>query len=244
MKKNLLIGALLLAAGSVLAADSAKDDATAAAKKLADTSYSWKTTLDMGPNSQFTPGPTEGKADKDGYTWLSSSFQDNTSIGVAKDKKVVVKTEGGWKTAEELGDGAGGFDPNTFMARRMANIKAPAAEIQEILAKVGELKKDGDVISGDLTKEGAESLLSFGFGGRRGGAGGGGGGNRPAPKDAKGSVKIWLKDGQIAKYETKVTGKIDIQGEEREMQRTTTTEIKDVGNTKIDLPEDAKKKLS
>jgi len=238
MKKNILFGALLFAAGSLLAADSSpKDDVTAAAKKLADTSYSWKMTMDLGPNSQFTPGPTEGKAEKDGYTWISSTFQDNTSIGIAREKKVVVKTDEGWKTAEELGDGGGGFDPNVFMARRMQNLKAPAAEVQDLVSKSGELKKDGDAISGDLTKEGAESLLTFG--GRRAG-----GGNRPPPKDAKGTLKIWLKDGQIAKYETKVSGKVDRNGEETEVQRTTTTELKDVGKTKIEVPDDAKKKLS
>ncbi len=237
MKKNILFGAVLLMAGSLLAADSTpKDDVTAAAKKLADTSYSWKQTLDLGPNSQFTPGPTEGKTEKDGYTWLSSSFQDNTSIGLSKGKKVAVKTDEGWKTAEELGDGGGGFDPNTFMARRMQNLKTPADEIQDIVSKTGELKKDGDVISGDLTKEGAESMLTFGFGRR--------GGNRPPPKDAKGSVKIWLKDGAISKYETKVSGKVDRQGEEMDIERTTTIDIKDVGNTKIEVPDDAKKKLS
>ncbi|HWC61503.1 MAG TPA: hypothetical protein VHC44_17555 [Verrucomicrobiae bacterium] len=237
MKKNILFGAVLLMAGSLLAADSTpKDDVTAAAKKLADTSYSWKQTLDLGPNSQFTPGPTEGKTEKDGYIWLSSSFQDNTSIGLSKGKKVAVKTDEGWKTAEELGDGGGGFDPNTFMARRMQNLKTPADEIQDIVSKTGELKKDGDVISGDLTKEGAESMLTFGFGRR--------GGNRPPPKDAKGSVKIWLKDGAISKYETKVSGKVDRQGEEMDIERTTTIDIKDVGNTKIEVPDDAKKKLS
>jgi hypothetical protein len=244
MKKNILLGALCLMAGSLLAADSAKDDVTAAAKKLADTSYSWKVTQDMGANAQFTPGPVEGKVDKD-LTWLSTSFQDNTSIGLVKGTKVVLKTEEGWKTADELGDGGGGFNPSTFMVRRLQGLKAPAAELQELLGKAGELKKDGDVISGDLTKEGAESLLSFGFGGRRGGPrGGGAGGNQPpGPKDAKGTLKIWLKDGAIAKYETKVTGKVDRQGEEMEMERNTTTEIKDVGTTKIEVPDEAKKKL-
>jgi len=240
MKKTILFGALFLMAGSLLAADSSpKDDVTAAAKKLADTSYSWKMTMDLGPNSQFTPGPTEGKVDKDGLTQVSSTFQDNTSVGYLKGKKVVVKTDEGWKSSEELGDGGGGFDPNTFMVRRLQNLKAPSAEIQDIISKAGELKKDGDVISGDLTKEGAESMLTFGFGRGRGP----GGGNRPPPKDAKGSVKIWLKDGNIAKYETKVSGKVDRQGEEMQMERTSTTEIKDVGNTKIDVPDDAKKKL-
>jgi hypothetical protein len=237
MKKNILIGALLFAAGSLLAADSSpKDDVTAAAKKLADTSYSWKMTMDLGPNSQFTPGPTEGKVEKDGYKWLSSSFQDNTSIGLAKDKKVVVKTDDGWKTSEEIGDGGGGFDANVFMARRLQNLKAPGDEIQDLISKSGELKKDGDAISGDLTKEGAESLLAGGFGRRNA--------NRPPPKEAKGSVKFWIKDGEISKYEVKVSGKVEFQDQEREIQRTTTTEIKDVGKTKIEVPDDAKKKLS
>jgi len=235
MKKNILFGALFLMAGSLLAADSSpKDDVTAAAKKLADTSYTWKVTQDWGPNAPFTPGPVEGKADKD-MTWLSTSFQDNTSIGISKGKKVVVKTDDGWKTAEELGDGNGGFDMNAFMARRMQNLKAPAAEIVDLLSKTGELKRDGDVISGDLTKDGAESLLTF-FGRR--------GANRPGPKDAKGTLKIWLKDGSIVKYETKASGKVtNRDGEEMQTERNTTTEIKDVGTTKIDVPADAKKKL-
>ena len=240
MKKNILFGALLFAAGTLLAADSSpKDDVTAAAKKLAATDYSWKSTMDLGPDSPFTPGPTEGKIDKDGYTWLSSAFQDNTSIGVSKGKKVVVKTESGWKTADELGNGGDGFDPSTFLVRRMQGLKTPAVELQEIIAKIGELKKDGDVLSGDLSKEGAEAMLSSGFG-----FGPPPGGDRPAPKDAKCSVKIWIKDGQITKYETKLSGKMDFQGEERAMQFTTTTEIKDVGKTKIELPDDVKKKLS
>jgi len=244
MKKNILFGAVFLMAGSLLAADT-KDEVTAAAKKLADTSYSWKVTQDMGANAQFTPGPVEGKADKD-LTWLSTSFGDNTSIGLVKGAKVVLKTDEGWKTADELGGGDGGFNPSTFMVTRLQNLKAPSAELQELVSKAGTLKKEGDVISGDLTKEGAESLLSFGFGGRRGGrgpGGGGPGGARPAPKDAKGTLKIWLKDGAIAKYETKVTGKVDRQGEEMEMERNTTTEIKDVGTTKIEVPDEAKKKL-
>jgi hypothetical protein len=249
MKKNILFGALFLMAGSLLAADSSpKDDASAAAKKLTGTSYSWKMTMDMGANAQFTPGPTEGKIDKDGLTQVSSTFQDNTSVGYVKGTKVVVKTDSGWKSSDELdaggGGGGGGFDPSTFMVRRLQGVKAPAAELQEILAKAGELKKDGDVISGELTKEGAESMLTsgFGFGGRRGG-GGPGGAQRPPPKDAKATLKIWLKDGNIAKYETKVTGKMDFQGEERDIERTSTTEVKDVGTTKIEVPDEAKKKL-
>ncbi len=63
MKKYLVLSAAILLAGSLFGADSSpKDDVTAAAKNLADSgNYSWRQTLDLGPNSQFTPGPTEGK---------------------------------------------------------------------------------------------------------------------------------------------------------------------------------------
>jgi len=98
---------------------------------------------------------------------------------------------------------------------------------------VQELKKDGEIIAGDLTEEGAKNLMRF----RRGGEG-------PAISDAKGSVKFWLKDGMLAKYEFKVSGKMDFNGNEVELDRTTTVEIKEVGKTKIEVPEGAKSKLT
>jgi hypothetical protein len=56
-------------------------------------------------------------------------------------------------------------------------------------------------------------------------------------------VKFWLKDGVLSKYEFKVTGKVDFNGNEVDVDRATTTEIKDVGTTKVNVPEAAKKKL-
>jgi hypothetical protein len=243
MKKNILLGTIAMLAGSLIAADSSpKEDVIAAAKKLADQSnYSWKSTLDLGANSQFTPGPTEGKTEKDGLTWLSVSFNDNTSEGVMKGTKVVVKTEEGWKTAEEAGGGGGGgggFNPGTFMARRMQSLKTPAAEVEDLVSKAKEIKKDGDAFSGDMTEEGAKALLTLGGFGRRGGQA------PPPPTDAKGSMKFWIKDGSLTKYEFKVSGKREIQGEVRDIERTTKVEIKDVDTTKLTVPEEAKKKLS
>ena len=239
MKRNILFGLVTLLAGSLLAADSSpKEEVLAAAKKLADKdNYSWRSIVDFGPNSPFTPAPTDGKTEKNGYTSLSSTFNDNTSEGVAKDKKVVVKTEEGWKTADEVtAGGGGGFDPGVFMARRMQNLRLPAADVEDLVSKVKELKKEGDAYAGDLTEEGAKGLLTFGFGRR--------GGPPPTATDAKGSVKFWVKEGLVTKFESKVSGKRDFNGEEREIERTVTVEIKDVGTTKLSVPEEAKKKLS
>jgi hypothetical protein len=119
----------------------------------------------------------------------------------------------------------------------LRNLKVPAAEVADLVGKAKELNLVEGVYSGDLTEEGAKSLLTFG-GGR------GGGGNAPEISGAKGSVKFWVKDGMVSKYETKVQGKVSFGGNDREVDRTTTVEIKDVGTTKVDVPEDAKKKLS
>ena len=241
MNRNMIIGTLTLAAGSLLAADSSpKDDVTAAAKQLADNgNYSWTANMDLGPNAQFTPGPTEGKTDKDGLIWLSITFNDNTSEGLAKAGKVAVKTDEGWKTAKEASnDGGGGFSPGRFMARRMQTLKAPAAEVEDLVSKAKELTKDGEVYSANLTEEGAKSLATMGFGGRSGG-------QAPPPSNVKGSVKFWIKDGALTKYQFKISGKRQNRdADEVEFERTTTVEIKDVGATKVQVPDDAKKKLS
>jgi len=242
MKRNILLGTIALLAGTLFAADSSpKDDVTAAAKKLAEKSnYSWKATMDLGPNAQFTPGPTEGKTEKGGFTWLSSTFNDTTSEGVMKGTNVVVKTDEGWKTAAEVGGAAGGggqFNAGGFMARRMQILKAPAAEVEDLVSRAKEIKKDGELYSSELTEDGAKALLTQG-GGRRGGP-------PPTVSNAKGSVKFWIKDGALTKYESKVSGKRQNQnGDEVDVERTTTIEIKDVGTTKLTVPEEAKKKLS
>ena len=62
MKTKILFGMATMMTASLMAADSSpKDDVSSAAKALGDkANYSWKQTLDFGPNSQFQPGPTEG----------------------------------------------------------------------------------------------------------------------------------------------------------------------------------------
>ncbi len=42
----------------------------------------------------------------------------------------------------------------------------------------------------------------------------------------------------------KVPGEVSFNGNRRDVDRSTTVEIQDIGSTKIEVPEDAKKKLS
>ncbi|MBW8863630.1 MAG: hypothetical protein JF609_01665 [Verrucomicrobia bacterium] len=241
MRKNLLFSLAVLTAGSLLAADSSpKDDVTAAATVLgAQKNYSWKTTVEVGNNSPFKPGPTEGKTEKDGYTTLSLSFNDNTSEALIKGTNAAVKTaDGGWQSAAEAAansSGGGGFNPAMFIVRMAQNFKTPAVEAASLAAQASELKAGTNGISGDLTEAGAKSLLTF----RRGGNGGGG----PAINNAKGSVTFWIAGGKLTKYQYHVSGTVSFNGNDRDVDRTTTTEIKDVNSTKIDASDEAKKKL-
>jgi hypothetical protein len=159
-------------------------------------------------------------------------MRDNTIEAVKKGDKGAIKTQDGWQSISEATSGDPG--PGTFLARRVQNFKAPAALAQDMAGAVKELKKDGDVYAGDFTEEGAKSQLMFG----------GRGGNGPEISGAKGSVKFWVKDGMLSKYEIKVQGKVTFNGNDRDIDRTTTVEIKDIGSTKVQVPAEAKPKLS
>jgi hypothetical protein len=161
------------------------------------------------------------------------TMRDNTIEAVKKSEKGAIKTQDGWQSLSEATSGDPG--PATFIARRMQNFKAPAAQAEDLAGKTKELKQDGDVYSGELTEEGAKSQLMFG---------GRAGGNGPEISGAKGSVKFWVKDGVLSKYEIKVKGTVSFNGNDRDVDRTTTVDIKDIGSTKIQVPEGAQKKLS
>ncbi len=236
MKKLLSIATLGLFSASLLcAADDAKADVKSAAKKLTDqANYSWTTTSKSeggpgGGGARFGGGgATEGQT-ADGIVYLKSTFGDRTMHTAAKGEKVIVKGEDEWETPDADAQG-----PGRFAAQRMKTFKAPAAEAADLADKAKTLKTADGAISGDLTEDAVKALLSF----RRPNA------DAPAPKDAKGSVKFWVKDGALTKYEFNVQGKVmGREDQEMSINRTTTIEIKDAGKTKLALPEDAKKKL-
>jgi hypothetical protein len=241
MKKSAMLAAIMVAAGSVLAADP-KDDVTSAAKKLADSeNYSWHQSVDNaggnggGGRRGGFGGPMDGKTQKDGLTIRTVTRGDNTMQIVSKGEKgAMTNQDGEWMSFEEMAQnfGGGGGGRNPF-----GNFKAPAAEVQDLASKVSSLKESDGAYVGDLTEAGAKELLVPAFMRR-------GGGDGPEVSDAKGSVKIWVKDGALSKYQTKLQGKVSFNGNDRDIDRTTTVEIKDVGATKVTVPDEAKKKMS
>jgi hypothetical protein len=236
MRRTLLLGATVAVLSLSLSAagSSPKDDITSAAKALADkANYSWRMTTVVPEDSRFRPGPWDGKIEKDGLTHVTLSFGENTSQFVVKgDKGAATTQDGGWQSLSEM---EGGEGMGRFFGMMIRNFKAPAAQATQLASYAKELKKEGELYSSDLTEEGAKVLLTW-----RPQAGGDG----PKVSGAQGSVKFWLKDGALTKYEFKLKGKVSFNENEWDNDRTTTVEIKDVGATKLNVPEEAKKKLS
>jgi hypothetical protein len=201
-----------------------------AIKKLAQQSgYSWTyTPKTEGSESARRQGPMEGKTEKEGLSYLKGEAGDITIEIAFKGEKMIVNYNGDWLSTAEIGE-------NNRTVQRLKSLKRPTDEAQTLAGKTSSLKKEADgLYVGDL--DGAAAREMFALLGRR----------AAEATEAKGTVKFWVKDGQLTKYEFIVRGKITVGEDKREvdLSRTTTVEIKEVGSTKISLPEDAKKKLS
>jgi hypothetical protein len=239
MKKYLLFGALTLLAGPLLVvAAEPKDDVLNASKKLADAAnYTWDVTINNANSGGFSMGPNKGKIEKDGYLWYSMTMNDNTTEIVMKGTNAAVNTpDNGWQTRAEATADSGQPGPGRFLARMLDNFQTPPKQVDDLVSKAKDIQKTADAYAGELTESGAKTLLSF----RRGRNGGDG----PTVTNPKGSVKFWVKDGVLTKYEFHLQGSVSFNGNDIDVDRTTTVEIKDVGATKVTIPDAAAKKMS
>jgi len=230
----------ILACSATLALADAKDDVTAAVQKLAGSNnYSWTTTIAGG----FGAGSTEGKT-LNGLTYVTLSLRNNDFEVYVKGGKAAVKTADGWKSASEIladadngGGGGGGFSPDMMAARMTQNYKTPAAQAAGLLDKLQNLQAADGAYSADLTEDAAKQLLAFR---RRPNADANAG---PQISNAKATIKFWITGGALTKSEIHVTGTVSFNGNDRDIDRTTTVEFKDVGSTTIDVPAEAQAKL-
>jgi hypothetical protein len=235
-KLTILLTAFTLTAGLVHSADTdAKDQLVKAAKALADKpSYSWTATVVVPEDAQFKPGPTDGKI-ADGVIMVSQSFGPGKLEIVKKgEKAAMTNQDGGWDSLAEM-ENEEGF--GRFRAMMAKNLMAPAEDVIDLVGYLKEVKLEDGVYSGELTEKGAKGMI--GFGGRRAADAPDG----PNVPSAAGSARFWVTDGVLSKMEVKVNGSIEFNGNEVDVVRTTTTEIKDIGSTKLELPEGASAKL-
>lgn len=229
--KRFILSALVAALPFANSLADSKSEVAAGVKNLGSQSgYAWTYTpkTQGSESAKRQQSALDGKTERDGYTLIHGEIGDvSVDIGLKGDK-MVVNYSGDWLSAAEIGE-------NNRTVQRLRTLKRPTDEADLLLAKTTSIKKDTDgAYVGELDANWAKEM--FALLGRRA---------AEAPT-ATGSVKFWLKAGQLAKYEFIIRGKITTgtSKEETEVSRTTTVEIKDVGITKVSLPDEAKKKLS
>jgi len=237
MKQYVLLALVVaLAHTTLIAADSnPKSKLSNATKQLGEkTNYSWTSTSKEADGSTGRLGAMEGKTEKSGLTFLSFTVSDVPVEVYMKGEKGTAKALEGWQSFDDIiqtSPAAAGI------VKFLRSHKLPAAESAALADKVNDLKEADGVLSGDLKEEAVKELLMRNARRREG---------QDAPKieNPKGSVKYWVKDGALTKYEVNVQGKVTAGDRETDVNRTTVVEIKDADTTKVEVPAEAKEKMT
>ena len=236
MKKTFVIGLLSLMAGWLSAADSGpKGKLIAAAKQLGDKgNYSWSTTTKEADGSAGRIGPIDGKMEASKLMFLSLTPGGIPVEVYIKGEKGTARALEGWQTLDEIAQTGG---TAAAIVRYLKAYKAPAAQSAELAGKLKTVKEADGALTGDLNDEAIKEMLLMGTRQREGQ-------EPPKTSETKGTAKFWVQAGALTKYEINVQGKITAGERITDINRTMTVEIKDLGTTKIEVPEEAKPKLS
>lgn len=225
------------------------DDLAAAARKLAAApNYAWTATTEIA-NAPFPAMPLEGVAEKGGFTVTTRTFNGNTAQTVRKGTAVVMQNrDGEWMTMEEMRAPFAGGAPGGAGGQRgggrgglgggmLGGAGNPAEIVAALAARIKDLKVADGALVATASGDDAAALLA---------PAGGRGGQAPAgPKVSSVTLKFWLKDGALAKYSTHTVGTFTMpNGDEREVDSTTTVEVKNVGTAQVEVPAAAKKKFT
>ncbi|MES2923308.1 MAG: hypothetical protein V4819_17265 [Verrucomicrobiota bacterium] len=218
------------------AANPAADLAAAAEKLAAATSYAWSQTTTFGNMGART---ATGKKGSGGYLLVNMPGRDQEIQVLVRKGKAAMKSDEGWAAVDPAAEGQG-QGPGRFIARMVQNFQEPATQAKNLVAKATDLKSENGSIHGTLGAEAATELMSMGgFGRRGGGGGGGGGGTPPQVTGAAGKVSFAVSNGVLTGYEMTLTGNMNFNGEDRDVNRVTKVEFTGVGSTSFDIPESA-----
>ena len=236
MKRSLLVALVVALANTLSAADSnPKSKITSATKQLGEkTNYSWTSTSKEADGSTGRLGAMEGKTEKSGLTYLSFTVSEVPVEVYMKGEKGTAKALEGWQSFDDITQTS---PAAAGIVKYLRSHKLPAAESAALADKVNELKEADGVLSGDLKEEAVKELLMRTARRREGQ-------DPPKIENPKGSVKFWVKDGALAKYEVNLQGKITTSDRETDVNRTTVVEIKDADATKVEVPAEAKEKMT
>ena len=275
--KSFAFALLAASAASLVRAASAESAIVSAMKLADARNYGWVSDITDDARSYTIDGKTNLEDKKDlslvtmpliasrgsrGPSRGGSSQAQATAV-FKGDEKYVLETPEGWKKSDELADdsrygrspgyvGPGGYggygsrgptrgrdSRGESSSRAYSNLQRtlsrPHEEIGIIVAGYTELKPEVDGASGTLSETNAKLLLVHA------------GQKDIVPLKASGTFRLWIKDGELVKYEVKLEGKLAVIARdgrrEVDVHQTATTTLREVNNTSFDVPEAARKKL-
>jgi hypothetical protein len=268
MKRAVFLCCAAVAIGTTVRGGPIESAIIAAMKLREAANYQWVATVTEDSRFYFV----EAKTRKDGYTLVSTPMVNSIQrkLGGGKSEiqtaifrgndEFVVQTPEGWMSRDELAElpspgfggqlGAGGArrpvrgggSPAGFGGRGprysnlQVNLSFPHDELETIVGSYTEVRATTDGVEGVLSTDGAKLLLVHP------------GQDEITALRASGSFKLWLKDGAVSKYEVQLAGTLALGAgsnrREVSVNQSVTTELKDVGKTAFDVPEEAKRKLA
>lgn len=257
--------------GSFLHADPVETAIVAAMKLPAAPNYAWVTDIVDDARTYSIAGKTERAGDFSRVTMpmisvlrrragLGAGNSDNQVTAIfCGDQRLVVDVDGTWKTPAEMsassrmagrragnasggtgGARIGGRNPNDKAAlppysNLQLTLSRPHDEIAIIVANASEWRAEPDGVSGALADLGARLLLVHP------------GQNELTPLRAGGTFRLWLKEGSLVRYQVRLTGTLAVKAgldrREIDVNQDATTKLREMGTTRVDVPEEAKRKL-
>jgi hypothetical protein len=221
-----------------------KEALQAAVHRLAELgNYSWRVSLNRAEESAELAeralfGAAEGSQEKEGLARIRT--QDPTPLEVLlKGGKMAVRIEDAWMSERELeGEGRHRSRGTAAFVRSLKGVLRPAAEAQELLKHAKELKSASEgYFFCTLSPESAKELLHRSLKTI---------GRPPRISDAGGQLSFWVRDGSLAKYEVRLHGDVTFDASGAPLfkaNQTRMVELTALGTTKVEIPEEAMKKL-
>jgi hypothetical protein len=110
-------------------------------------------------------------------------------------------------------------------------VSHPHEELGVIVSCLTDLQVDGDGVAGTLSDLGAQLLLVRD------------GQEDITPLQAAGGFRLQIKDGVVVGYALRLAGIIAVDGRRRLVHQYSQTVVKDIGTTRFEAPDEAKRKL-
>jgi hypothetical protein len=152
---------------------------------------------------------------------------------------MAVRLDDGWASEHELGGrGRGRLHAGVALIRGLKGFPHPPAQAEELFKLAKDLKSGvNGYFTSALSAEAAKDLLQKALRTT---------GRTPKMSDVFGTVSFWIKDGMLIKYEWHLQGAVTFDPQSSatwSANSTRTVELNSIGTTKLDIPEDALKKL-